>query len=139
MSVEDIGAASDALHLALCQGVPAGPGGETVIHVFAAWPKCWDAAFTLLCRGAFLVTSSMRKGTIEFVEIKSRASSQCRLHNPWSGAKVTVYRDGKKWKSLEGSLLKFETTKGRLFVIVPEGLSPSQYKRVVPAEKIEDL
>ena len=139
MSVEDIGAASDALHLALCQGVPAGPGGETVIHVFAAWPKCWDAAFTLLCRGAFLVTSSMRKGTIEFVEIKSRASSQCRLHNPWSGAKVTVYRDGKKWKSLEGSLLKFETTKGRLFVIVPAGLSPSQYKRVVPAEKIEDL
>jgi len=55
-TIEAQGRAGEALQLALCQSVPAGPGKEPVIRVFPAWPKEWDAEYTLLARGGFLVT-----------------------------------------------------------------------------------
>ena len=144
IGAQRLGLASDALQLALCQSVPGGPAQDAVIRVFPAWPKDWDAEYTLLCRGGFLVTSSMQKGQIEFVEIKSLVGGECRLRNPWPGAEVTLYRDGGKWKGapaakkygwepkdMDGSLLKFETVKDQIFVVVPKGCSPSQFRRVV--------
>ncbi|HEX8038276.1 MAG TPA: DUF5703 domain-containing protein [Chryseosolibacter sp.] len=61
-SVQRLGRAAEALQFALCQSVPAAPGGNPVIRVFPAWPQSWDAQFTLLCRGALLVTSSLQRG-----------------------------------------------------------------------------
>ncbi|MHC4637396.1 MAG: glycosyl hydrolase family 95 catalytic domain-containing protein [Planctomycetota bacterium] len=131
MTVENLGLAADSLHLALCHAVPPRPGGETIIQIFPAWPKKWDASFTLLCRGAFLVTSSMRKGQIEFVEIKSLDSSKCRMRNPWSGTEVTLYRDGRKLQNINADLLEFDTSKEQNFLIVPKGVEPSGLKRSV--------
>jgi len=132
MTVEDIGMTVDALHLALCQAVPPAPGEDTIIHVFAAWPRAWDAAFTLLCRGGFLVTSSMRNGEIEFVEIHSQAGARCRLRNPWPKKGLTIYRNGKAWKEMDGSsLVKFATVKGESFVVVRKGTRPEQLRRTI--------
>ena len=130
--LQRLGRAADALHNALCQSVPAEPGGEPVIRIFPAWPKSWDAAFTLLARGAFLVSSSMRNGHIDFVEIQPLTGGECRLRNPWNQKiKVTLYRNGTAWKNMEGSLLKFDTQKGQNIVVVREGVSPEQFKRTI--------
>jgi len=130
IGAQRLGIVNEATQLALCQSAPPAPGGDTVIRLFPAWPKEWDAQFTLLCRGAFLVTSSMRKGRIEFVEIESQAGSPCRIRNPWN-LQVTVYRDGRKWKNMDGSLLQFQTAKNQTFVLVPKGTKLSKLKRVV--------
>jgi len=135
IGVQRLGIVADALHLALCQSVPPRPGQDSVIRVFAAWPRDWDAAYTLLCRGGFLVTSSMQNGRIEFVEIKSQVGGECRLRNPWPGAEVTLYRDGRRWKDMRGSMLRFETDKEQIFVVVPKGVLPSQFKRVILGKK----
>ena len=126
--LQRIGRAADALHLALCQSVPAGPGGEPVIRVFPAWPKQWDASYTLLARGAFLVGSSMETGQIKFVEIRSQAGGECRLRNPWPEKEVTLYRNGEKAENLSGSLLRFLTTCGETITVVPKGVRPSPKK-----------
>ena len=126
--LQRIGRAADALHLALCQSAGAGPGGEPAIRVFPAWPKSWDAAFSLLARGAFLVSSSMEKGRIEFVQIRSQAGGECHLRNPWPDKAVTLYRDGKKTEELSGPLLKFPTEQGETVVAVPKGLKSSRKK-----------
>lgn len=118
-SVQRLGRAADALHHALCQSAPAGPGQEPVIRVFPAWPKEWDAQYTLLCRGGFLVSSSMQEGKIEFVEILSQKGAVCRLRNPWPATEVSVFRNGKKFKSLKGTLLTFATQAEDRFVVVP--------------------
>lgn len=110
-NIQRLGRAAEALQLALCQSVPAGPGQETVIHVFAAWPRTWDAQYTLLCRGGFVVTSVMQQGNIPFVKLEATQDGQCRIHNPW-GAPVVLYRNGRKAQVLKGSLLTFATTKG---------------------------
>jgi len=133
--LQRLGRAADALHNALCQSVPAEAGGEPIIRVFTAWPASWDAAFTLLARGAFLVSSSMKNGHIDFIAIQPLVGGECKLRNPWGQKiKVTLYRNGMDWKKMEGSLLKFDTRKGQNVVIVREGVSPEQFKRTILPE-----
>jgi hypothetical protein len=124
-SVQRLGRAADTLHNALCQSVPAAPGNEPVIHVFPAWPKEWDAAFTLLARGAFLVSSAYRGGKVPLVEIQSPLGGPCLLANPWGASDVTLYRNGKKAEDLAGEMLAFPTQKGETIVVTPRGTAPS--------------
>lgn len=118
-NAQRLGRVADTLHNALIQSVGAGPAREPVIHVFPAWPKEWDAAFTLLARGAFLVSSSMKAGKIEFVRIESQTGGECRLRNPWRGATVALGRSGGKIEELSGDLLGFSTTKAEFITIHP--------------------
>lgn len=135
MGAQRIGNAVAGLVLALCRATPPAPAGETVIRVFPAWPEEWDAQYSLLARGNFLVTSSVQKGTIDFVEILSQSGGECSLRNPWGDQTVvTVYQNGRKWKNMDGSLLTFKTKKGENFVIVQKDSSPDQYKRVILGE-----
>lgn len=123
-SAQRLGNASDALHTALCGDLPAGPGQPSVIRVFQAWPKTWDARFKLLCRGGFLVSSEMADGKIPWVQIESQLGGGCRLRNPWTGSSVTLYRDGRKSQTLDGPLLTFLTGKSESIVVVPAGANP---------------
>jgi len=118
-NAQRLGRVADTLHNALMQSVAAGPAREPVIRVFPAWPKEWDAAFTLLARGAFLVGSSMKAGKIEYVRIESQAGGECRLRNPWPGATVSLERNGNKAQDLSGDLLRFSTTRGEIVTIHP--------------------
>jgi hypothetical protein len=100
--VQRLGRVADALHNALCQSAPAGPGREPVIRVFPAWPREWEAEFTLLCRDGFLVTSAIRNGEIEFVEIVSQTGARCRVRNPWPATEVALHRKGHVPEALTG-------------------------------------
>ena len=117
-SVQRLGRAAEALLYALCQAAPSGPAKDPVIHVFPAWPVEWDAQYSLLCRGGFVITSSQRQGQTEFVELWSQAGTTCRARNPWPGKSVTVYRNGKKWKNMKGELFSFPTRQNERYVLV---------------------
>jgi hypothetical protein len=69
---------------------------EGRIRVFPAIPHDWDStdlAFTLLARGAFIVSSQReKKGIVNQVGIKSMNGNRCRLQNPWQGQKVSIYQ-----------------------------------------------
>lgn len=130
-NIQRLGRAADALQLALNQTAPASPGKESVIHVFPAWPKEWDAQYTLLTRGNFLVTSSMNKGKLEFVEILSQSGSTCKIKNPWLGRKALVYRNGKKEAVKNTDLISLNTQKGDRLILVMEGNTPEQFKREI--------
>jgi len=128
---EHIGALAGGVHSSLLQSSPQMEGGEPVIQVFSSWPKDWDASFTLLARGAFLVSSSMEKGRIEFVEIHSQVGGECRLHNPWPDTALTLYRDGRKAEDLSADssgLLRFPTSRGETITVVPKGSTFSRKK-----------
>jgi hypothetical protein len=127
-SVQRLGRAADTLHNALCQSVPPGPGQAPVIRVFPALPREWDAAFTLLGRGAFLVSAARVGGTIVYVQIQSQAGGECRLRHPWPGAVVALHRDSRKAEDLAGDVLTFPTRKDEIVVVVPQGSMPSAVK-----------
>ncbi|MCI0388114.1 MAG: glycoside hydrolase [Acidobacteria bacterium] len=132
LDAQRLGRAAEALHLALLQSAPSNPGGDPVIRVFPSWPTEWNASYTLLARGAFLVTSSIDRGRIGFVELESQAGAECRLRNPWGESEVILYRDGKKSENLEGSLLRFPTRKGERVVVVVSGDTPQAHRRALP-------
>ncbi len=129
--VQRLGRAADALHLALFQSAPSDPGEKPVIRVFPAWPENWDATFALLGRGNFLITSSIKNNTIEFVEIKSQSGSYCIIHNPWSGLKVSLFIDGRESETFTGDLLEFPTTTNSNYILVKKGTKPAQFKQTI--------
>lgn len=131
LDAQRLGRAAEALHLALLQSGPPSPGADPIIRIFPAWPKDWDASYTLLARGGFLVTSSMERGRIGFVEIESQNGSECTFRNPWDGRDVTLYRDGKKSESVKGPLLRFRTRKSERIVLVATGDAPPTRRRLL--------
>jgi hypothetical protein len=116
LDAQRLGRASEALHMALLQSNPPAPGQGPILHLFPACPKEWDVRFTLLARGAFIVSAARRNGTVAPVEILSQAGAPCVLRNPFGGA-ATLYRDGRKAETLNGGLLRFPTRKGEKIVV----------------------
>ena len=112
---------SQTLHLALLQSAPPSPDKEPVNYLFPAWPKEWDAQFTLAARDAFIISASQQNGQIEFVEIYSKKGVPCRVHNPWDETPVTLYRDGKEAETISGQLLVIPTAPGEIVTLVPKG------------------
>jgi hypothetical protein len=112
LDAERLGRAAEALHLALLQSGPPAPGEDPVLRVFPAWPKEWNAQFTLLARGGFLVTSSIENGTIQFIELLSNAGAACKLRNPWLDRNVQLVRNGSPAETLRGPVLGFQTQTG---------------------------
>ena len=118
---ERLGLASQALCTALLQSVPPSPGKEPVNYIFPAWPKEWDAQFTLAARNAFLISASMEEGQVEFVEIQSKKGGQCLVKNPWGESELTIYRNSKKTGTVSGELLTLNSKIGDTIVLVPRG------------------
>jgi hypothetical protein len=101
---------------------------EEPISIFNRWPKDWDAAFSQLARGAFVVSSAQKGGKVPLVEILSQAGGPCRLVNPWGGGDVTLYRNSRKAEDLSGETLAFPTAKGETIVLAPKGSTPAAVK-----------
>ena len=122
---ENLGNASHGLQNALLQSVPPSAEKDPINTVFPAWPKGWDAQYTLAARGAFLISASRQNDQTEFVEICSEQGGPCLLQNPWPDGDVTVYRNGKAAEEVTGKLLTLSTTAGERLVLVPKGQIPA--------------
>jgi hypothetical protein len=112
LHAEHLGRASEALHRALLQSSASAPGETPVLHLFPAWPKDWDARYTLRARGGFSVTASMRHGKLEEVKLTSHAGGPCRIRNPFPGKMIVLHRNGKRAEQLRGSIIEFPTVQG---------------------------
>lgn len=91
------------------------------IDVFPNWPASQDASFgNLLAVGDFLVSSSIKNGTIEEVTITSLRGGVCRLTNPWALRQTIEAREiGGAVKLMHGSDLVVLTHPGERLVFVP--------------------
>jgi hypothetical protein len=114
LDCQRLGRAGEALHLALLNSGPPSPGADPIIRVFHAWPKEWDAEFRLLARGAFLVSSAIKAGRVQYVEVESLAGAECLVRNPWPGPALAA---GLRFTS---DLIGFPTKKGDRIRVTPE-------------------
>lgn len=66
-----------------------------ILRLFPAAPKRWNAAFdNFRAEGAFLVSSSMARGMVKYVSIKSLAGGSLKIKNPWKNK--TIFINGRK-------------------------------------------
>ena len=124
IDAEHIAGLGAGLHTSLLNSRAELPNDEPM-SLFNAWPKDWDAAFTLVARGAFLVSAAQRDGKVPLVEIVSQNGGTCRLKNPWQGRSATLFRNGRSAETIAGETLTFATAKGETVVVVPEGTTPA--------------
>jgi len=90
------------------------------IRVFPNWPKEKAAGFnTLRAVGAFLVSSSLADGKVQWIEIVSEAGQPLRMVNPWNTA--VSYSGSHAEGVLHGGLLTLETVPGETLRFVPAG------------------
>ena len=107
-----------AVQNALCLCVPPAPGGDPVIHLFASWPRQWDAEFKLAVPRGFNVASVMHKGEIAYVEIESEKGQECTMHNPWPGSEVMLTRNGNQKERINGDIFRFGTGVNETIVLI---------------------
>jgi len=88
-------------------------GHEGVLRVFGNWPAQRDARFARLrSPGAFLFSSRIKDGAVQYIFIESEKGRPCVLHNPWPGEKAVLWRDGRKDRVLDADILRFDTSQG---------------------------
>lgn len=122
------GTLSEGLSAALLQSGGASPGGTPIIRVFPAWPKDEDASFTLRAKGDFIVTSSMKSGNVNFIEVTSNRGGSCTIRNYWGTQRVDFYRNNRKSETLASDLLTFATKAGENIIIVKSGTTLSDFR-----------
>jgi hypothetical protein len=88
---------------------------EGVVRIFPNWNHLKDASFNKLrAYGAFVVSSSLKNGKIEYVKILSEKARRCTLENPWPEKEVQLIRNGKKTERMKGGFLRFKTSVNEL-------------------------
>lgn len=110
--IENFSTVPNTINEMLCMGY------SDLIRVFPVWPKKKDATFVnIRTRGAFLVSSELKNGIIQYVKVFSEKGKTCFLENPWVDADVKVLRDNGREEKLKGRNLKIETIAGENVVL----------------------
>lgn len=136
--IENFSTIPNTLNMMLCMShVPVGKArlqgsgkkefssrAESVIRVFGVWPREKNARFEKLrCWGAFLVSSALKDGQVQFVRIHSEQGRPCTVENPWPNKTVTLYRNNKASQTLAGKRFSFDTNKGETVILKPSDAS----------------
>jgi hypothetical protein len=83
---------------------------EGIIRIFPNWDHKKNAGFNnLRAYGAFLISSNLKNGAIEYVNLLSEKGRPCIMENPWPGKKVRLTRNNKPAGILEGPAFNFPT------------------------------
>lgn len=86
---------------------------EGVLRLFPVWPRSKDAKFvTLRAKYAFLVSSELKDGDVQFATILSEKGRDCTVQNPWPGKTVTLTRKDGKTQTFKGKTFSFTTEPG---------------------------
>jgi hypothetical protein len=91
---------------------------EGVVRIFPNWNHTKDASFDQLrAYGAFVVSSNLKNGKVEFVKLLSEKGRSCILENPWPGKSIQLIRNGRKAEIMNGDILHFQTRKNELIYL----------------------
>jgi hypothetical protein len=124
IDAEHIGGLASGIHSTLLNSRPDSTTNDEPISLFNAWPRDWDAGFSLAARGGFVVSSAQQNGRVPLVEIVSQIGGPVRLSNPWGAEPVTLHRNGRKAEDLSGTVLAFGTVRDEVVVVTPRGDVP---------------
>ncbi len=121
--VENCSTVPNTINEMLCMG------HGHVVRLFPVWPRHRDARFhSLRTWGAFLVSSKLTKGDVQYVQITSEQGRDCRMVNPWPDQAVRAYRNGRKAECLEGERFTFKTAVGETILLGPDTLCVHKLK-----------
>ncbi|HSC55359.1 MAG TPA: hypothetical protein VLC98_17125 [Phnomibacter sp.] len=91
---------------------------QQVLRVFKVWPRAMDASFSnIRADGAFLVSSSLKNGRVQFVKIISEQGRTCVFENPWPGRVLLVKSNKGKTQKLSGERIQLSTLRSETLMV----------------------
>ncbi|MFH1732273.1 MAG: hypothetical protein ABIF82_11575 [Planctomycetota bacterium] len=91
---------------------------EDVIRIFPDWPAGRDARFgQLRADGAFLVSSELKGGQVQYVTIHSEKGRPCVIQNPWPGRAVSIQSAGEEPQTATGDTISLPTDPGQTITL----------------------
>lgn len=107
--IETLSAVPSAINEMLMQSY------EGILRIFPNWNHAKDASFEKLrAYGAFVVSSSLKNGVVEYVKIISEKGRPCIFENPWPGKKAQLTRNNKRSQVLNGKTFSFSTKQNEI-------------------------
>jgi len=95
-------------------------GYPDVIEVFPVWNLEKDAVFQdLRADGAFLVSSRVQDGEVQYIKLTSEQGRDCHIVNPWNTKTISVIRNGKDSKMDVSERFTLKTSKDEILIIMP--------------------
>ncbi len=91
-----------------------------VLDVFPVWNREKDATYQdLRAEGAFLVSSRLEAGEVQYIKITSEQGRDCNIVNPWDADMLSVIRNGIDSKIEVGERFTLKTAKDETIIIMP--------------------
>lgn len=91
---------------------------EGVVRVFPNWNHAKDASFDKLrAYSAFVISSKLKNGKVEYVSLLSEKGRNCTMENPWPDQKVHLIRNGKNAEILNGKTITFNTGENEKIIL----------------------
>jgi len=114
---------TEAIHSMLMQG------HEDIIRLFPVWPRERDASFVRLrAKGAFLVSSRLEDGEVQYVRLQSERGGNCVMVNPWPGRSAMWHGTGESAGVVEGGRFALKTVAGETLLLGPEGIPADELR-----------
>lgn len=116
--IENLSTVPNTINEMLCMG------HQDTLRLFPVWNNKKDASFyNIRVEGAFLVSSALKDGEVEYVDIKSEKGRDLTLKNPWGDISVDVFTEGENAVKLSGNTINLKTQKdGTYRFVKAEGL-----------------
>jgi len=112
--IENFSTVPNTINEMLCMG------HGNILRVFPVWPKNRDASFSnIRIEGAFLVSSELKNGEVQHLEIFSEKGKTCNLLNPWTDRTIVLIRPKGVEESLQGNRLEIKTSVGEKILVKP--------------------
>ncbi|UKJ08316.1 glycosyl hydrolase family 95 catalytic domain-containing protein [Solitalea lacus] len=91
---------------------------QQVLRVFKVWPHKINASFSnIRSEGAFLVSSTLKDQSVQFVKIISEKGRVCILENPWPDKVLLVKSNKRRTQQLNGERIQLPTLPGETLTI----------------------
>ena len=131
--IENFSTVPNTINMMLCMShVPVGDPDrtESLIRLFAVWPRDRDARFAKIRTwGAFLISSALAGGHVQYVKLHSEHGRDCAMLNPWPDTGVQVFRGGKPAETLSGVRVTFKTAEGENILLGPVGVPLEELRK----------
>jgi hypothetical protein len=96
-----------------------------IVEVFPDWNKKMNALFQdLRAEGAFLVSSQLLNGDVQYIKITSEQGRDCNIVNPWNTRTLAVIRNGKDNKIAADKRFTLKTSANETIIIFPWNEAP---------------
>jgi len=112
--IENFSTVPNTINEMLCMG------HQGVLRVFPVWPKDKNAGFyKLRTVGAFVVSSELKNGQVQYIKIISEKGRECTVVNPWETDTILIKRDSGEVEMQVNDRFVLNTSEGEKMFIKP--------------------